>query len=502
MVETSYVMGIDEGTGGARTLIFDGEGRIVAEAARELTQQYPHAGWVEHDPMEILEAQLETARRALAQAKLSPRDVRTIGLTNQRETAMVWEKESGRPIYNAIVWASRQTVDVVERWAAAGLGDAVREKTGLIMDAYYSASKIAWILERVEGARERAGRGELLAGTIDAWLMWNLTGRERFVTDYSNAARTMMFNIHDLKWDEELCEGFGIPVSILPEVLPSDADFGTVGQVFGAEIPIQGVLGDQQAGLFGQACYEKGLAKMTFGTAGVFVQNTGSEPIVLDGLTASTAWGVNGEVTYEIEGVIYASGKTMQWLRDDLKLIHSAPDSEWYSGQVPDTQGVYLVPAFTGLAAPEWDMYARAAIVGMSSSTNRLHVIRAGLESMAYQTRDVIDRLLASGEVGLPELRVDGGAAKNPILCQFQADILGIPVIRPQNTEATVTGAAYLAGLSSGLWKDLDEVASLWQEERVFEPRMPEERREQLYAGWREAVDLTRGWAKRVVVAE
>jgi len=499
-MEKSYVMGIDEGTTSARTLIFDGEGQIVAETARELTQKYPHPGWVEHDPTEIIEAQLETMRHTLEKAGVSPQDIRTIGLTNQRETAMVWEKESGRPIYNAIVWASRQSADVVERWAAAGLGEEVRKKTGLIMDAYYSASKIAWILDRVEGARGRAERGELLAGTIDAWLMWNLTGRERFVTDYSNAARTMMFNIHELRWDEELCEGFDIPISILPEVLPSDADFGTVGQVFGAEVPIQGVLGDQQAGLFGQACYEKGLAKMTFGTAGVFVLNTGSEPVVLDGLTASTAWGVNGEVTYEIEGVIYASGKTMQWLRDDLKIIHSAPDSEWYSGQVPDTQGVYLVPAFTGLAAPEWDMYARAAIVGMSSSTNRLHIIRAGLESMAYQTRDVVDRLLASGEVGLSELRVDGGAAKNSILCQFQADILGIPVIRPRNTEATVTGAAYLAGLSSGLWKDLDEVASLWQEERVFEPRMSEERREQIYAGWREAVKLTRGWAKKVVV--
>lgn len=499
-MEKSYVMGIDEGTTSARTLIFDGEGQIVAETVRELTQKYPHPGWVEHDPTEIIEAQLETMRHTLEKAGISPQDIRTIGLTNQRETAMVWEKESGRPIYNAIVWASRQSADVVERWAAAGLGEEVRKKTGLIMDAYYSASKIAWILDRVEGARGRAERGELLAGTIDAWLMWNLTGRERFVTDYSNAARTMMFNIHELRWDEELCEGFDIPISLLPEVLPSDADFGTVGQVFGAEVPIQGVLGDQQAGLFGQACYEKGLAKMTFGTAGVFVLNTGSEPVVLDGLTASTAWGVNGEVTYEIEGVIYASGKTMQWLRDDLKIIHSAPDSEWYSGQVPDTQGVYLVPAFTGLAAPEWDMYARAAIVGMSSSTNRLHIIRAGLESMAYQTRDVVDRLLASGEVGLSELRVDGGAAKNSILCQFQADILGIPVIRPRNTEATVTGAAYLAGLSSGLWKDLDEVASLWQEERVFEPRMSEERREQIYAGWREAVKLTRGWAKKVVV--
>ena len=446
-MEKSFVMGIDEGTTGARTLIFDEEGQIVGEAARELTQLYPRAGWVEHDPMEILEAQLDTVRRSLENAKISAVDLRTIGLTNQRETAMVWEKSSGRPIYNAIVWSSRQSVEVIERWAEAGLASEVREKTGLIMDAYYSASKIAWILDRVEGARERAKRGELLAGTMDSWLIWNLTGRERFVTEYSNASRTMMFNIHTLRWDEELCEAFDIPLQMLPEVLPSAADFGVMGEDLGAELRIQGVLGDQQAGLFGQACYEKGLAKMTFGTSGVFALNTGGEPLPLEGLTASVAWEVENQVSYEIEGVFYASGKTMQWLRDDLQILYAAPDSEWYSGQIPDTQGVYLVPAFSGLAAPEWDMYARAAIVGMSPSTTRLQVIRAGLESMAYQTKDVVDALLASGEIELSELRVDGGAAKNAmLLCQFQADILGIPVTRPENTEAAVTGAAYLAG--------------------------------------------------------
>lgn len=335
---------------------------------------------------------------------------------------------------------------------------------------------------------------------MDSWLIWNLTGRERFVTEYSNASRTMMFNIHTLRWDEELCEAFDIPLQMLPEVLPSAADFGVMGQDLGAELRIQGVLGDQQAGLFGQACYEKGLAKMTFGTSGVFALNTGGGPLPLEGLTASVAWEVEDRVSYEIEGVFYASGKTMQWLRDDLQILYAAPDSEWYSGQVPDTQGVYLVPAFSGLAAPEWDMYARAAIIGMSPSTTRLQVIRAGLESMAYQTKDVVDALLASGEIAMSELRVDGGAAKNAMLCQFQADILGIPVTRPENTEAAVTGAAYLAGLSGGLWKDLKEVSSLWKEERVFEPQMSEERREQLHAGWKEAVKITRGWAKKVPV--
>lgn len=500
-MEKTYVMGIDEGTTSARTVIFDGEGQIVTETTRELTQHYPKAGWVEHNPVEILDAQLETMRNALETVKLSPRDIRTIGLTNQRETALVWEKDTGRPIYNAIVWSSRQTAEVIERWAAEGLVEEIRQKTGLVSDAYFSASKIAWILEHVDDAKGRAERGELLAGTIDAWLTWNLTGREKFVTEYSNASRTMMFNIHDLRWDEDLLEAFGIPLAMLPEVLPSDADFGTVGQTFGADIPIQGVLGDQQAGLFGQTCYDVGLAKNTFGTAGVYTMNTGKEPSYRDGLTASVAWGVNGEVTYELEGVVFSSGQTIKWLRDSAKLLHGAPDSEWYSGQVPDTQGTYLVPAFTGLCAPYWDMYARAAIIGMSSSTDRRHIIRAGLESMAYQTRDIVDTVLEGGELEVPEIRVDGGAVRNSLLCQFQADILGIPVVRPKITEATVLGAAYLAGLSGGLWKDMDALAELWQEDRVFEPQMSKERRDELYEGWTAAVELTRGWAKKVGVA-
>lgn len=493
-------MGIDEGTGSARTLILDEEGQIVAEAARELTQHYPKTGWVHHDPKEILQNQLETMRQVLEEAKLSPQDIRTIGLTNQRETALVWDKKSGEPVYNAIVWTSRQSVDIIERWAAEGLGDDILKKTGLPNDAWFSASKIAWILENVEGARQKAERGELLAGNVDAWLIWNLTGGQRHVTDYSNASRTMLFNIHTLRWDEELCEAFGIPIQMLPEVLSSDADFGSIGPSFGADIPIQGVLGDQQAGLFGQTCFESGLAKNTFGTAGVYTMNTGAEPLVIDGLTSSVAWGLKGEVTYMTEGVFFAAGATIQWMRDAAKLIHAAPDSEWYSSQVPDTQGVYFVPAFSGLTAPYWDMYARAAIVGMSSSTNRLHIIRAGLESLAYQTKDIVDTILANGDSEISEVRVDGGAVRNNRLCQFLADILGIRVIRPTVTEATVTGAAYMAGLSCGLWKDLDELSALWKEDRVFEPEMSQERRDRLYEGWVAAVETTRGWAKKVTL--
>lgn len=493
-------MGIDEGTTSARTVIFNEEGQLVAEAAQELTQHYPRTGWVQHNPVEILQTQLKTMREVLEKAELSPQDIRTIGVTNQRETALVWDKESGEPVYNAIVWSSRQTVDIIERWAAEGLNEDILKKTGLPNDAYFSASKIAWILENVEGARERAERGELLAGNIDTWLIWNLTGKQRFVTDYSNASRTMMFNIHTLRWDEELCEAFGIPLQMLPETVSSDADFGNVGSTFGADIPIQGDLGDQQAGLFGQTCFESGLAKNTFGTAGVYTMNTGSEPLTIDGLTASVAWGLNGEVAYATEGVVFAAGATIQWMRDAAKLIHAAPDSEWYAFQVPDTQGVYFVPAFSGLTAPYWDMYARAAIMGMSPSTNRLHIIRAGLESLAYQTKDIVDTVLANGDIEIPQVRVDGGAVRNNLLCQFLADILGIPVVRPKVTEATVLGAVYMAGLSSGLWKDLNELSALWQEDRVFEPQMSEDQREHLYAGWREAVELTRGWAKKVRV--
>lgn len=493
-----YILGIDEGTTGARTFIVDENSEVIGLAAGELTQHYPRPGWIEHDPQEILTVQFETMRAAMRQANVQPSDLTAVAMTNQRETAMVWEKETGRPIHNAIVWASRHSVGVIEKWVEAGLAEQIQQKTGLIPDAYYSASKIAWILDQVPGAHERAERGELLAGTIDTWLIWNLTGRQVFVTDYSNASRTMMFNLETLQWDEELLAAYGIPRKMLAEVVPSDTIVGDISASFGAPVPIASNLGDQQAGLFGQAAFHPGQAKMTYGTAGVMNINSGSSPHRIEGLTPSIAWGVQGEVTYEIEGVLFAMGKTMQWLRDDLKLIHAAPDSEWYAGQVPSTDGVYLIPAFTGLAAPTWDPYARAAIIGMSNSTGRLHIIRAAVESMAYQTRDVVEAATTNSDITIPELRVDGGAVKNNFLCQLQADILGFPVIRPKISEAAVFGTVLLAGLSTGIWGSMDELESKWQEDRVFEPQMSRDQADSMYAGWREARELTKGWTKKI----
>lgn len=497
---TRYILGIDEGTTGARAFVINEECDVLGLAAAELTQHYPRAGWIEHDPMEILNIQLEVIRAALRQAKLQPSDLSAVGLTNQRETGIVWEKETGRPIYNGIVWASRQTVDVVEGWVNQGLGEKIEERTGLIPDAYYTASKIRFILDQVPGAQERAENGELLAGTVDTWLIWNLTGRQAFVTDYSNASRTMMFNFEKLEWDEELLAAYGIPKQMLAEIVPSDAVVGDISATFGAPVPIASNMGDQQAGLFGQAAFNPGQSKMTYGTAGVLNINCGTTPQRVAGLTPSMAWGVQGKATYEIEGVLFAMGKTMQWLRDDLKLIHAAPDSEWYAGQVPSTQGVYLVPAFTGLSAPTWDPYARAAIIGISNATTRLHIIRAAVESMVFQTRDVVDAALdgSNGTISIPELRVDGGAVKNNFLCQLQADILGVPVVRPVISEATVFGTMLLAGLSTGIYSSLDEVAGKWKEDRRFEPNMSRDQAESMYAGWREARELTKGWAQKV----
>jgi glycerol kinase len=497
---SKYILGVDEGTTSARTIVFDEQANVVSQATSEITQQYPRSSWVEHDPNEILRAQKDTIATALERAKVSPRDIAAVGVTNQRETAIVWEKSTGKPVYNAIVWSSRQSAPVSQKWSDDGLDDKIREKTGLFNDAYYSASKIAWILENVDGAREKADRGELLAGTVDTWLIWNFTEGKRHVTEHSNAARTMMFNIADERWDEELLDAYGIPAAMLPEVIPSDGEFGDMDAVLGHAVPIRSALGDQQAGLYGQACFTKGQCKMTYGTAGVFVLNTGTEPLLTEGLTASSAWKVLGKTSYEAEGVNYSSGQTIKWLRDELKLLHASPDSEWYSGQVKDTQGVYLVPAFSGLAAPDWDMYARAAIIGMSSGTHRNHIIRAGIESMSYQTRYSVDAVTASGEVEIPSVRIDGGAVGNDVLCQFTADILGIPVVRPVVTEATVLGAAFVAGLASGIWSSEEELGALWKEDRTFEPSMSDDRRAHLYDGWKEAKELTKGWAKKVVI--
>lgn len=498
----TYILGIDEGTTSARSFVIDQDCTIVGFAQQELTQHYPKPGWIEHDATEILNTQLEVIRAALRDANLTPSDLSAVALTNQRETGIVWEKDTGRPIHNAIVWASRQTVDVVERWVQAGHGDLIQSRTGLIPDAYYTASKIRFILDAVPGAQERAERGELLAGTVDTWLIWNLTGRQSFVTDYSNASRTMMMDLQTLRWDDDLLAIYNIPKTMLAEIVPSDAVVGDIEATFGSPVPIAANLGDQQAGLFGQAAYEPGLSKMTYGTAGVLNINCGDKPQLIPGLTPSVGWGVQGKVAYEIEGVLFAMGKTMQWLRDDLKLIHAAPDSEWYAGQVPSTDGVYLVPAFTGLSAPDWDPYARAAIIGMSNATSRLHIIRAAVESMTYQTRDVVEAARqGTGAVDIAELRVDGGAVKNNFLCQLTADILGIPVVRPKVAEATIFGTMLLSGLSTGIFADLDEVASKWQVDRRFEPTMSRDQADAMYDGWRAARDLTRGWTNRVVPA-
>ncbi|AXH35611.1 glycerol kinase GlpK [Humibacter sp. BT305] len=493
-----YILGIDEGTTSARAFVIDEDTNVRGFGQAELTQIYPRPGWIEHDPMQILNVQLEVIRAALRDAGITPDQLSGAGLTNQRETGIVWEKDTGRPIFNAVVWASRHSVDIVQGWVDAGLGDLIQQRTGLIPDAYYTASKIRWILDQVPGAQGRAERGELLAGTVDTWLIWNLTGRKSFVTDYSNASRTMMMNLETLQWDDELLGHYGIPKSMLAEIVPSDSNFGDMEATFGTSIPIGSDLGDQQAGLFGQAAFKQGQVKMTYGTAGVLNINCGSTPQRIEGLTPSLAWGVQGQTAYEIEGVLFSMGKTMQWLRDDLQLIHAAPDSEWYAGQVSSTEGVYLIPAFTGLAAPTWDPYARAALIGMSNATNRLHVIRAAVESMVYQTRDVVEAALAGSDLTIPELRVDGGAVKNNLLCQLQADLLGIPVIRPKNAEATIFGAMLMAGLSTGVYSSLEELESKWAVDRVFEPQMSRDQADSLYAGWTAARELTKGWTKKV----
>ena len=501
MSDRQYIMALDSGTTGVRTIIWNKAGEMVGDCSREFTQIYPQPGWVEHNPEEILEAQLATARSAITKAGLTPDDIRAIGITNQRESAVLWDRETGKPLYNSICWQSRQTADIVEGWKEQGLSDEIRAKTGLTLDAYFSASKIPFVFDAVPGSRERAERGEIAFGTIDTWLIWNLTGGKSHKTDYSNASRSMIFNINTAQWDEELCRKMDIPMAVLPEVIDSNGDFGETSlDLFGTEIPIRGVAGDQQAALFGQACFKPGMAKNTFGTAGVYLMNTGEVPMFKDGLTTTIAWGLDGKLTYALEGVIFISGATIQWLRDELKIIQSAADTEWYGFKVPDTQGVYLVPAFVGLCAPYWDMYARGLMIGMTRGTNRNHIIRAGLEALAYQTRDIIDAVTADGSIAVTELRVDGGAVANNLLCQFQADILGVPVIRPTVVEMTALGAAYLAGLGSGLWSCPDDIAGQWGVDHTFDPDMACDRRDALYSGWKAAVELSRDWARKVPV--
>ncbi|SDY73858.1 glycerol kinase GlpK [Tindallia californiensis] len=495
-----YIMSLDQGTTSSRAIIFDREGNNIGTSQTEFTQIYPKAGWVEHDAMEIWGTQSGVARQVLEVNGIRPEEVAAIGITNQRETTVIWDRETGRPIYNAIVWQCRRTSDICDDLKAKGLSGMVRKKTGLVIDAYFSGTKIKWLLDHVEGAREKAEVRKLLFGTVDTWLIWNLTRGKTHVTDYSNASRTMLFNIHTLQWDEELLEMLNIPKSMLPEVKPSSDIYGyTDEHTFGgARIPIAGDAGDQQAALFGQACFEQGMAKNTYGTGCFMLMNTGEEPIISEnGLLTTIAWGREGKITYALEGSIFIAGASIQWLRDELRLIYDAAQSEYYANLVEDTHGVYVVPAFTGLGAPYWDMYARGTIVGLTRGVKREHIVRATLESIAYQTRDVLSAMEEDSNITLKTLKVDGGASVNNFLMDFQADILGVPVKRTAVAETTALGAAYLAGLAVGFWKDHEEIKEKWELDREFMPEMEVEKKEELYRKWTKAVECSMGWEKK-----
>ena len=491
-------MALDAGTTSNRAILFNHDGRICSMAQREFTQYFPKPGYVEHDADEIWASELGVAVEAMNKIGASADDIAAIGITNQRETTVIWDKNTGKPIYHAIVWQCRRTSGYCDELRKQGLTDKIREKTGLVIDPYFSATKIRWILDNVEGAREKAEAGELLFGTIDTWLIWKLTKGRVHVTDYSNASRTMLYNIHELCWDQELLDIMGIPSSMLPKVADSSCIYGETDPSFlGGTIPIGGAAGDQQAALFGQACFDPGEAKCTYGTGGFLLMNTGSEPMnSQNGLVTTLAWGYKGKVSYALEGSIFVAGAAIQWLRDELRIIDSAPESEYLAGKVPDTNGCYVVPAFTGLGAPYWDQYARGAILGLTRSVNKYHIVRATLESIAYQVSDVLSAMEADGKKALSSLKVDGGASANNFLMQFQADIMGIPVIRPACVETTALGAAYLAGLSSGFWKDLAELKERMKAPSVFEPSLASEERKKLISGWKKAVERAFDWEK------
>lgn len=489
-------MALDAGTTSNRAIIFDNESHIISVSQKEFTQYFPKPGWVEHDANEILHTMIEVMQEALAQSNLTAVDISAIGITNQRETAVVWDKHTGCPVYNAIVWQSRQTAEICEELKASGLVDEFKEKTGLLIDAYFSGTKVKWILDNIEGAREKAEKGDLLFGTIDTWLIWKLTGGEVHVTDYSNASRTLMFNIKELNWDKKLCEYLMVPMNMLPEVRPSSDVYGvTDPSILGGPVNIAGAAGDQQAALFGQTCYEPGMAKNTYGTGCFMLMNTGTTPITSkNGLVTTIAWGIDGQVEYALEGSIFVAGSAIQWLRDGLRLIDTAPDSEWVAKRVPDSDGVYMVPAFVGLGAPYWDMNARGMIIGITRGTKKSHIVRAALDSMAYQTKDVLSAMEADSGIKLAALRVDGGAAVNNMLMQFQTDILGVPVDRPQVIETTALGAAYLAGLAVGVWDSKDELRKSWKLQNRFEPKMDPSKAAEYYKGWRKAVKHCMHW--------
>ncbi len=491
-----YILALDSGTTSNRAILFDHESNIVAVAQKEFTQIFPEPGWVEHDPMEIWATQSGVALEVMGKAGAKPEDVAAIGITNQRETTILWDKETGEPVYNAIVWQDRRTANYADIYRARdGLTEYVQENTGLVLDPYFSGTKLAWLFDNVPGVRERAEKGELLFGTVDCWLIWKLTEGKVHATDYSNASRTMLYNIKTLQWDEKLLKELEIPRQVLPEVLPSSGVFGTTS-LFGGEIPISGVAGDQQAALFGQACFHPGDAKNTYGTGAFLLMNTGKDqPVSKNGLVTTIAWGLKkDDVDYALEGSIFVAGAAIQWLRDEMRLVDSSPDSEHFAKKVENTNGAYVVPAFTGLGAPYWDAYARGAIVGLTRGVNKDHIIRATLESLAYQTKDVLDAMELDSGIKLKELKVDGGASANNFLMQFQADILGVPVARPQVIETTALGSAYLAGLAVDFWSGLEEVAKAWKVDKIFEPEMSEKARKALYAGWLRAVEAAKGW--------
>ena len=498
-----YVLALDQGTTSSRAILFDKKGNICFKAQHEFTQIYPHTGWVEHNPMEILFSQLQSVMEVMAESKATAEDIAAIGITNQRETTIVWDKSTGKPIYNAIVWQCRRTADMCEKIKAdEELTQYIKDHTGLVVDAYFSATKIKWILDNVDGARELAEKGQLLFGTVETWLIWNLTGGAVHITDYSNASRTMIFDVDKLCWDEYLCEKIGIPMAMLPEAVPSSKVYGTVAKsVMGIEelagVPISGAIGDQPAALFGQGCFESGQAKNTYGTGCFLLMNTGDKRVESkNNLVTGVAWGIGDKVTYAIEGSAFNAGSVIKWLRDDLQLIPSARRCDELAESVPNSNGVYFVPAFTGLGAPYWDMYARGTIVGLTRGANSAHICRSVLEAIAYQMTDLLEAMKQDSDIELSELRVDGGASVSDIMMQIQSDMIRTNVNRPKMVETTAIGAAYLAGLATGFWKDTDEIAKIREVDKVFEPQMDIEKREKRYRGWLRAVERSRDWVE------
>ena len=490
-----YIMALDQGTTSSRCILFDHAGKIVTMAQKEFTQIYPQPGWVEQNPREIWSSQMSVAIEAMANIGASSKNIRAIGITNQRETTIVWDKKTGEPVYNAIVWQCRRTAEQIDELKEKGYGPMLQKRTGLVPDAYFSASKIAWILDHVKGAREAAEKGELLFGTVDTWLIWNLTGGAVHVTDYSNASRTMLFNINTLQWDDEILQELNIPKCMLPEIKPSVGIFGyTDPEWFGAEIPITGIAGDQSAALFGQACFEEGAAKNTYGTSAVPLMYTGDVAPETEKGLLTVAWGKDGKVKYSMGASILIAGQVIQWLRDKINLVDHAAKTSVMAESIPDNGGVFFVPAFTGLGAPHWNTGARGMIIGITAATSKEQITRAALESMAYQTRDLLEEMERNSGIKLKELKVDGGASKNDFLMQFQADILNCRVVRPKDIETTALGACYLAGLGCGIFKSEDEIKELWEADRVFEPQMDEETRENLYAQWCKAVEKSKDW--------